>query len=102
MKTLLVATFGTFLFAGAALADPKCFWSEDRGVTIHAPYQLDLADPGRRAADPIGLSRNYGLESWRRARLGRTGPNPFAWFLGAREPLSDGPRRACGERNGNR
>lgn len=97
MKPLLLAAFAMSLFAGSAAADQNCFWGEDRGVTIQAPYQSRLDISAYRSAEEPRLSRSYGLNSWRRARLGRTGPNPFAGLFGGWEAYRASRPSPCGE-----
>lgn len=84
MKTLLLAAFAMFPAAGTASADQNCFWGEDRGVAIQAPYQSKLDTPVCLSVGEPRLSRTYGLNAWRRARLGRTGYNPISALFGAR------------------
>lgn len=62
MKTILFATLGTVLLAGqAAAAAQYSTWGDDRGVTLHAPYQQGFESRSVQLSDDTGLTRTFGL-----------------------------------------
>lgn len=61
MKTLILAMLGTTILVGNAAATQYRFWGDDRGVTVHAPYQQRFDQNTQRRIDDQDLSRSFGL-----------------------------------------
>lgn len=62
MKTILFAALGTVLIAGpAAAASQYSVWGDDRGVTLHAPYQQGFETRNIERSGDTGLTGTFGL-----------------------------------------